>query len=119
MFRDMSRGQIPNWMGEERFRRGSTLFRDAGSIHANCEDYRAGASIDMEHDEEDLKRKIVCPVLALWGERGAVHRMFDTLAVWRERAANVSGKPLPGRHFLPEEIPDETLAELRAFLNSS
>ena len=49
----------------------------------------------MEHDEEDLKRKILCPVLALWGERGAVHRMFDTLAVWRERAANVSGKPLP------------------------
>ena len=46
-------------------------------IHANCEDYRAGASIDMEHDEEDLKRKILCPVLALWGERGAVHRMFD------------------------------------------
>jgi haloacetate dehalogenase len=45
--------------------------------------------------------------------------MFDTLAVWRERAANVSGQPLPGRHFLPEEIPDETLAELRAFLNSS
>jgi haloacetate dehalogenase len=44
--------------------------------------------------------------------------MFDTLAVWRERAAHVSGKPLPGRHFLPEEIPEETLAALRAFLNS-
>ena len=85
---------------------------------SNCEDYRAGASIDMEHDEEDLKRKILCPVLALWGGRGAVHRLFDTLAVWRERAANVSGKPLPGRHFLPEEIPDETLAALRTFLNT-
>ena len=50
--------------------------------------------------------------------RGAVHRLFDVLSAWRERAANVSGKPLAGRHFLPEEIPDETLAELREFLNS-
>ena len=119
MFRDMSRREIPTWMGENAFAEYLRCFRDAATIHANCEDYRAGASIDMEHDEEDLKRKILCPVLALWGERGAVHRMFDTLAVWRERAANVSGKPLPGRHFLPEEIPDETLAELRTFLNSS
>ena len=119
MFRDVSRREIPTWMGENAFAEYLRCCRDAGTIHANCEDYRAGASIDMEHDEEDLKRKIVCPVLALWGQRGAVHRMFDTLAVWRERAANVSGKPLPGRHFLPEEIPDETLTELRAFLNSS
>jgi hypothetical protein len=44
--------------------------------------------------------------------------MFDTLAAWRERAGSVSGKPLSGRHSLPEEIPDETLAELRAFLSS-
>ena len=118
MFRDMSRREIPTWMGENAFAEYLRCFRDAATIHANCEDYRAGASIDMEHDEEDLKRKIVCPVLALWGERGAVHRMFDTLAAWRERAANVSGKPLPGRHFLPEEIPDETLAALRTFLNT-
>ena len=66
----------------------------------------------------DLNRKIGCPLLALWGERGAVHRTFDVLAVWRERAAIVSGKPLPGRHFLPEEIPAETLSELLAFLKS-
>jgi haloacetate dehalogenase len=72
----------------------------------------------MKRDEEDLNRKIVCPVLARWGERGAVHRVLDVLATWRERAANVSGKPLPGRHFLPEEIPDETLTELLAFLHS-
>jgi haloacetate dehalogenase len=118
MFRDMSSREIPRWMNENAFAEYLRCCRDVGTIHANCEDYRAGASIDMEHDEEDLKRKIVCPVLALWGERGAVHRMFDPLAVWRERAAIVSGQPLPGRHFLPEEIPDETLAALRAFLNS-
>ncbi len=116
MFRDMSSRKIPSWMGEDAFAEYLRCFRDPGVIHANCEDYRASASIDMKHDEEDLNRKIICPLLALWGERGAVHRMFDVLAVWRERAANVSGQPLPGRHFLPEEIPDETLAELLAFL---
>jgi haloacetate dehalogenase len=72
----------------------------------------------MKHDQEDVVRKIVCPLLALWGERGALQRMFDVLASWRERAADVRGKPLPGRHFLPEEAPDETLAELQVFLNS-
>jgi haloacetate dehalogenase len=116
MFRDMSSGKIPSWMGEEAFAEYLRCFSDPRAIHANCEDYRAGASIDIKHDEEDLNRKIICPLLVLWGERGGVHRLFDVLAVWRERAAQVSGKPLPGRHFLPEEIPDETLTELLAFL---
>jgi len=116
MFRDMSSGKIPSWMGEEAFAEYLRCFSDPRAIHANCEDYRAGASIDIKHDEEDLNRKIICPLLVLWGERGGVHRLFDVLAVWRERAAQVSGKPLPGRHFLPEEIPDDTLTELLAFL---
>ena len=72
----------------------------------------------MKHDEEDLKRKITCPVLALWGRQGTVQRYFDVLAVWREHASNVSGKPVDGRHFLPEESPDEVLLELQAFLKS-
>jgi haloacetate dehalogenase len=118
MFRDMSHNEVPTWMGQDAFAEYLRCFRDSGTIHANCEDYRAAASIDIKHDEEDLNHKIVCPVLALWGDRGAVHRLFDVLGAWRERAVNVRGKPLPGRHFLPEEIPDETLAELRAFLSS-
>jgi haloacetate dehalogenase len=118
MFRDMSRNEVPAWMGQDAFAEYLRCFRDSAMIHANCEDYRAAASIDIKHDEEDLSHKIVCPVLALWGERGAVHRLFDVLGAWRERAVNVRGKPLSGRHFLPEEIPDETLAELRAFLSS-
>jgi haloacetate dehalogenase len=116
MFRDMSSGKIPSWMSEEAFAEYLRCFRDPRAIHANCEDYRAGASIDIKHDEEDLNRRINCPLLVLWGERGAVHRLFNVLAVWRERAAQVSGRPLPGRHFLPEEIPDETLTELLVFL---
>ena len=93
-------------------------FKDPTTVHAMCEDYRAGASIDLEHDEADLSRKVSCPLLALWGEQGSVGRLYDVLAVWRERASNVSGKGLPGGHNLQYDLPDQSLAELRAFLRS-
>jgi haloacetate dehalogenase len=117
MFRDASRQDVPPWMGEEAYREYLRCFRDRATIDANCEDYRAAATIDLQHDEEDLNNKVLCPLLALWGEHGLVHRMFDVLAAWRERAVSVSGRPLPGAHFLPEEVPDELLIELITFLN--
>ena len=83
-----------------------------------CEDYRAGASIDLEHDEADLNRAVTCPLLVLWGEQGNVGSLYDVLGVWRERASKVSGKGLPGGHNLQYDLPDQTLAELRAFLRS-
>ena len=83
-----------------------------------CEDYRAGASIDLEHDEADLKRKVACPLLVLWGERGNVGKLFDVMAIWRERASDVRGKGLPGGHNLQLDLPNETLAEVRGFLRS-
>jgi haloacetate dehalogenase len=91
-------------------------FRDPATIHATCEDYRAAAGIDLEHDRADLERKIACPLLVLWGAEGVIERTYDTLRVWRARAANVTGKALPCGHFLPEEAPEATLAELVAFL---
>jgi haloacetate dehalogenase len=93
-------------------------FADPRTIHATCEDYRAAASIDLEHDRADVAvgRKVRCPLLALWGERGVVHRLFAPLADWAEVAADVQGRPLPCGHYLAEERPDETLAALRAFL---
>ena len=60
--------------------------------------------------------KVTCSVLALWGERGVVGRRYDVLQVWRERAHDVHGKALPGGHFLPEEVPNETYEALREFL---
>jgi haloacetate dehalogenase len=93
-------------------------FRNPATLHAACEDYRAGASIDLEHDEADLARKVECPLRVLWAERGPIGRQIDVLAAWRERASQVSGKPLPGGHFLPEELPDEVLADLRTFLRA-
>jgi len=91
-------------------------FRDPRSIHATCEDYRAAATIDLEHDRKDLRRKLRMPVLALWGKQGVIESQFDCLADWREVATNVTGKALPSGHFLPEEAPRQTLAEVGAFL---
>jgi haloacetate dehalogenase len=74
-------------------------FSDPATIHASCEDYRAAATIDLVHDDADTDRKISCPVLALWGANGLVGRKYDVLAVWRERATQVSGKALQSGHW--------------------
>ena len=93
-------------------------FGDPATIHATCEDYRAAASIDLEHDAADRAagRRVRCPLLALWGERGVVHRLFDPMAEWRAVADDVRGRPLSCGHYLAEEAPDATLADLEAFL---
>jgi haloacetate dehalogenase len=85
-------------------------------VHAACEDYRAGATIDLEHASADGDRKVTCPLLVLWGERGTVGRLYDVMDIWRRHATNVSGRALPAGHFLPEEAPEDTLTALQAFL---
>lgn len=93
-------------------------FRDPAAIHASCEDYRAAASIDLVHDEADMERKVTCPLLALWGVQGKVESLHDVPECWRKRASQVRGKALPCGHFLAEEAPDETCAELHAFFSA-
>jgi haloacetate dehalogenase len=100
----------------EAFSEYLRCFKDPESIHATCEDYRAGATIDLDHSNEDGKRRVVCPLLVLWGERGTVGRLYDVMKIWREHAVNVTGKGLPAGHFLPEEVPHETLTALLSFL---
>jgi haloacetate dehalogenase len=92
-------------------------FADPATIHASCEDYRAAATIDIAHDDADGGRKLEQPLLALWGEHGAVNRCFDVLALWRERAADVRGHTLPGGHYLAEELPDQVADAFLAFFN--
>ena len=94
-------------------------FSDPAMIHATCEDYRAAASIDLEHDAADIAaaRKITCPLLALWGKHGIVERCFDTLGEWRKVATDVRGKALPCGHYLPEEVPDLLAGELLKFFS--
>ncbi|MEK7244514.1 MAG: alpha/beta hydrolase, partial [Pseudomonadota bacterium] len=90
-------------------------FSNPATIHASCEDYRAAASIDLDHDRADLARKVGCPLLALWGVQGLPGRSTDVLALWRERAADVRGFALPCGHFLAEEAPQATEDALSAF----
>lgn len=88
-------------------------------IHSMCEDYRASATVDLEHDRSSraLGDKIACDMLVLWGERGVVHRLFDPMALWQAQcAARVSGECLPAGHFIPEELPAVTAAALRNFM---
>lgn len=92
-------------------------FRDPARLHAMMEDYRAGASIDLEHDRADRGRKVACPLLVLWGANGVVGRNFDPLAIWRERAENAVGEALPCGHYLAEELPDATAEKLLAFFS--
>jgi haloacetate dehalogenase len=91
---------------------------DTATIHASCEDYRASASIDLTHEgkDQDEGHKVECPLLALWGGRGVMERLYDVEAVWREYATDVRGKPLDAGHFLAEERPTETIRELKEFL---
>lgn len=91
----------------------------AGTAESICEDYRASATIDLVHDRADIAagQRLAQPLRVLWGEHGAVGKAFDVLALWRERAAEVSGRALPCGHYVPEETPGELLAEAQAFFS--
>lgn len=92
-------------------------FSEPATVHAICEEYRAAATLDYQHDEADRgKRRIACPVLALWGHDGAVASWYEPLEVWRTWADEVDGGPIPVGHFIPEEAPDETTRRLLEFL---
>jgi len=88
------------------------------TIHAMCEDYRAGATYDFQLDEQDRgTKKIDCPVLALWSGRGALSQWYDVLGIWRDWADQVEGRSIDCGHYLAEEAPDETYAALNAFFS--
>jgi haloacetate dehalogenase len=91
---------------------------DPATMHGMCEDYRAAASIDLEHDRADREagHKIACPTLALWGEHGVVNRCFKPLEDWRRVAVNVSGRTVPCGHYIPEEVPAELVQALTEFM---
>jgi haloacetate dehalogenase len=94
-------------------------FSDPASVHAICEEFRASATLDCQYDERDLagNRRIACPVLLLWAERGSVAKLYeDPLAIWRGWADDVRGGPMPVGHFIPEEAPEQTAERLLEFL---
>ncbi len=93
-------------------------FLQPDTIHAMCEDYRASAAIDLEHDRDSRAhgKKIACDTLVLWGARGVVQRLFKPLDLWQAQCAGtVTGQTLPAGHFIPEELPGETATLLSNF----
>ena len=117
------KGCLSRWsMGNERAFDPAAVaeyvrcFSDSDAIRASCDDYRAAAGIDLQHDAEDAERRIECPLLALWGAQGFVGRNYDVLALWRNKAVDVRGAALQCAHFLPEEAPVEVAAALLHFM---
>jgi len=92
-------------------------FADPEAVHAICEQYRAAATLDYEHDEADRgRRRITCPTLAIWSDTGPVAAWYEPLEVWKAWADHVEGGPVSSGHFIPEEAPDETVRRLLEFL---
>ena len=124
-------GADPRWWLRETLRRWAApgfafdpdalaayeaAFDDPATIHAQCEDYRAAASIDLEHDAADADARIACPLLVLWGARGAMHRIYDVVGTWTDEGVHVRGRAIDSGHFLAEEAPEETARELLGLL---
>ena len=99
--------------------------RDPARVHAICEEYRAAATLDREHDRADRAagRRILCPLLALWSARGALDTWYaeesGPLALWRQWADDVQGHALEAGHFFPEEVPAPTADALRRFFSAA
>jgi haloacetate dehalogenase len=92
---------------------------EPGTIEAICEDYRAAATIDLDHDRASRAagQKVACPLLALWGAKGSIPRWYDAMEVWRRYAGGpLEGASVASGHYLAEEAPQEVLGRLDAFL---
>ena len=91
-------------------------YTDPATIHAICEDYRASASIDLEHDQADQSSRITAPLLAIWGAQSVVGALYDVTATWQDKANHVTGVALPCGHAIPEEAPAELTTHILRFL---
>src|SRR5215472_8587928 len=105
----------PAKLEPEAFAEYLCCFRNPETIRATCDEYRAGASIDLVHDRADRGDKLTMPLLMLWGQRSSQGSGYDVLSVWRDHAETVSGHGIDSGHFLPEEAPEETYRALWGF----
>jgi len=112
---------FPDWVREAYV----DALRDPAHVHAICEEYRAAAGLDREHDKADLdaRRRIACPLLALWSDRGGLAHWYDNvggpLGLWRRWADDVRGQAIAGGHFFPEEEPFITADLIGQFLRET
>jgi haloacetate dehalogenase len=94
--------------------------RNPDTIRGICEDYRAAASIDLEHDRTSREAgvRIQCPLLVLWGAKGKIGKWYDALAIWRRYCANeLTGGPVASGHYLAEEAPGEVIQRFQEFFS--
>ncbi len=110
--------KVAGAVGEDAIAEYLRTYKDPATIHAICEDYRAAASVDLDHDEADKTRRVTSPLLAIWGENSVVGDLYDVEATWREKATQVSGRALQCGHAIPEEAPKELAALIDAFFAS-
>jgi haloacetate dehalogenase len=109
----------PDALEPEVFAEYLRCFSNRETIRATCDEYRAGAGIDLEHDRADRGKKLAMPLLVLWGQRSGQGSGYDMLAVWRDHAAKLAGQAIASGHFLPEEAPDDTYRGLHGFFAQS
>jgi len=113
-----SQSKTPGVPSEALIREYLRCYLRPGTVEAICEDYRAAASIDLEHDRLDADRRVLAPLLALWGARGVVGTLYDVLQTWRELAVDVRGEGLDCGHVPQEEVPLATVERLLSFLKN-
>lgn len=93
-------------------------YQQPAMIHAVCEDYRAAATVDLDDDAKDAQKRIQCPLLLLWGEKGTVGELYDVVDTWADKAINVTGEGLPCGHSPQEECPTHFLQKIHPFLKT-
>ncbi len=90
-------------------------FSKKATIHASCEDYRAASTIDIIDHNKDKKRKILCPVLVIWGKNSTIAKLYRPISIWKEWAKDVRGYNIKCGHFLPEEKPKDIILAIKNF----
>ncbi len=109
--------EIEGAVGEDVIAEYLRTYQDPATIHAICEDYRASASTDLEHDRADQDSRVSSPLLAVWGTKSVVGTLYDVERTWKERGTQVKGCALPCGHAIPEETPGALVATLLEFLS--
>jgi haloacetate dehalogenase len=111
---------LDKWSGNHKFGKVEETylksFKQKKRLHASCEDYRASATIDLEHDKKDRNKKLNIPIQILWGKRGVIGKQFNSIKIWQKYSIKkISGKEVDSGHFIPEQNPKETINQLKNF----
>ena len=111
---------LDKWSGKHKFGKVEEAylkaFKQNKRIYATCEDYRASATIDLDHDKKDLKKKLNIPIQVLWGKKGVIQKQFKPLKIWQKYTTKrITGSAINSGHFIPEQNPKEVIKKLKSF----